>query len=110
MTAIEKQFHQAMLSIYERARNECNYNATYFLRMVHERGGVVAAKSLLAGSVPQYGLGRLWECHRLDLSVEAHVLKPEFRTLFTCQERAEARRRLKEYRYDAPWDQCEELR
>lgn len=107
MTDLEKQFHQVMLSIYERARDECNYNATYFVRMVHERGGLGAAKHLLASRAPQYGLGKLWELGRLELSVEAHALKPEFAPLFAPHERTEARRRLKEYRYTAPWDQTE---
>ncbi len=36
----------------------------------------------------------LWECGCLDLTVEAHVLKPEFTGLFTDEEIGVARSRL----------------
>ena len=36
------------------------------------------------------GLTTLWECDRLDLSVEAKVLWPEFERLFSPNERAVA--------------------
>ena len=47
-------------------------------------------------------LGRfttLWELKRLDLSVEAYVLRSEYAPLFTKEERGVARARLKEYGY-----------
>ena len=39
----------------------------------------------------------LWELKRLDLSVEAFVLRSEYAPLFTEEERGIARARLKEY-------------
>jgi hypothetical protein len=36
---MKEQFHQEMLSVYERAKSECNYSATRFLQMVVEQGG-----------------------------------------------------------------------
>ena len=41
----------------------------------------------------------LWEHHRYDLSVEAHVLKPEYEGMFTDEERRICRERLKEFGY-----------
>jgi hypothetical protein len=99
MTDLEKKFHQAMLDIYEIAKCECNYNATYFLRMVVDYGGLQAARRLLATDKPSDGFTALWMCRRLDLSVEAVVLKPEFVPLFTDAEREIARNRLAEYGY-----------
>lgn len=94
------RFHQAMLAIYEKAKNECGgYRATYFLRMVQEHGGVQAARKLLAGPQAQEGLFKLWDCRRLDISMEALVLAPEWRPLLSEQERAIARKRLEQLGY-----------
>lgn len=43
------------------------------------------------------GSPRIWAAGRLDLTVEARVLKPEYAGLFTDEERRIARRRLDEY-------------
>jgi hypothetical protein len=99
MTDLEMRFHDAMIAIYEIAKREYRYNATRFLQMVSEQGGLAAARTLLATSAPSEGFTMLWECGRLDLTVEANVLKTEFATLFTEEEKAVARRRLAEYGY-----------
>ena len=46
-TSLEQEFHRAMINIYERAKNEANYKATYFLRMVADHGGVETANILI---------------------------------------------------------------
>ena len=94
-----KQFHQAMIEIYTAALDECRYRPTRFLQMVTEHGGVEAAKILINAQGPSDGFTRLWECERLDLTVEAHAIKPEFAKLFTEEERQKARSRLEEYGY-----------
>lgn len=99
MANIEVRFHSAMLNIYEEAKSQCNYNATYFHRMVSEMGGLEAAKQLLSTDAPQYGFTKLWECGRLDISVEYLVLKDEFKSLFTKEELKTAKRRLEDYGY-----------
>lgn len=98
MTDLAKEFENAMLDIYEQAAR-LNYRATYFLRMVHERGGVGAAKHLLAGNGTQTGLFRLAELKRLDLSMEALVIQDKYAPLFTTEEIATAHRRLKDLNY-----------
>ena len=45
------------------------------------------------------GFAKLWELGRLDLSVEALVLKDEYKELFSDQEREACRSRLKEYNF-----------
>jgi hypothetical protein len=90
-------FQQSMIAIYKTAKRELGYNAIRFLQMVIDRGGVEAAKQLLNAPVVSDGFTTLWEHHRLDLSVEAHVLKDEFAPLFTDAERRTARQRLAEY-------------
>ena len=97
---LEGRFHQAMVRVYERARDEANYNARYFIQMVSESGGLGAARRLLASPAPAQGFTSLWEAGRLDLSVEATVLEPEYSSLFSSQELRVARRRLREYGFE----------
>ena len=97
MNDLEKQFHRAMVGIYETAKHELGYNATYLLRMISDYGGLEAAKRLLATDKPSEGFGTLLLHERLDLSVEAHVVKPEFAELFTADEIEIAENRLEQY-------------
>ena len=96
MNDLEKQFHQAMVNIYVTAKRECNYTATVFIGMVSKHGGLEAARRLLATDKPSDGFGTLLLHQRLDLSLEAHVIKPKFAELFTPEEIETARNRLEE--------------
>jgi len=93
-----------MLRLYETARDELQYNATYFKRMLAEYGGLEAAHRLLRPGSPSEGFTTLWERQRLDLTVEAHVLDPEFEHLFSDEELATARSRLADHGYVVPND------
>jgi len=97
---LERRFHQAMVSIYERARSETGYVATRFLQMIAELGGVQTARRLITSDAPSDGFTTLWEKRRLDLTVEAHATRPEFRELFTADELRAAERRLQDYGFD----------
>jgi hypothetical protein len=88
-----------MLGIFERAKDECDFQPIRFLQMVHDHGGVETAKRLLAQSEVQAGLMTLWDCGRLDLSMEALVIKPKFQPLFTEEEITIARERLEAVDY-----------
>ena len=89
-----------MLRLYEEAK-EIEYNATRFLNMFYEFGGVATVKRLLAEEkYIQEGIIKLWELGRLDLSAEALVLKPEYKDLFTEAELAIAKKRLRELNYN----------
>jgi hypothetical protein len=91
---LERQFDKAMISIYERALIECRYKATRFLQMIHENGGFQTAKTLLHTPGLQYGFEALWEYGRLDLTMEALILKPPWNKFFTDEEKGIARERL----------------
>lgn len=93
MAKLEDEFHLAMLQIYHNAKKYCDYNPTRFYQMVNENGGLVTAKALLSSQEPQAGLTTLWECERLDLSMEALVIDPQF----SEEERVTARERLVAY-------------
>lgn len=94
---IERSFHRAMIGIYETAKRELGYNATRFLQMVSEQGGLAAARQLLWSDTPFDGFTTLWEHRRLDLTVEDHVLHAEFASLFSDADREQALARLKKY-------------
>ena len=86
-----------MVSIYERAKAEVGYTPTYFLRMLSELGPLETARKLLHDPTVSDGFANLWDRGRLDLTVEALVLRPEFSSLFTDQELDRARGRLKQF-------------
>ena len=98
-TETESQFNEAMLNIYRRAKAEAGYDATRFLSMVVEHGGLETARYLLHAATVSEGYTALWERKRLDLTVEALILRPEWQVLFSDVERRIAVNRLREYRY-----------
>lgn len=96
---LELLFDTAMFDIYRRAKAEAGYNATRYLQMLDEHRGLGTARILLHANTVSEGYTALWERGRLDLTVEALVLKPEYASLFTDEERAIAQRRLTDYGY-----------
>jgi len=99
MQDLMNRFHSEMINIYHSAK-KYKYNAAYFIQMVSERGGYGAAKQLIHTNMPSEGFIQLWKLGQLCLSVEAHVIKPEYKALFTDEERQICIDRLKEYGYD----------
>ena len=82
-TILEGQFHEAMLAIYVTAKREAGYNATRFLAMLNDHGGVKTAGLLLDAPTVSDGYTALWERQRLELTVEAVILDNErFHSLF----------------------------
>jgi hypothetical protein len=63
------------------SQTRLNYDATRFLQMISEQGGLATARQVLWSDQPSEGFTTLWLRHRLDLTVEAHVLHEEFATL-----------------------------
>lgn len=101
MDSIEKAFHSEMIDIYMRAKAEAGYNATRFLAMVNEHGGLETARILLNAKEVSEGYTALWEKGRFDLTVEAVMLEPAWASLFTPTERLIAVRRLKQYGFQS---------
>lgn len=90
---LEAEFHQAMLDVYEVAAKH-RYYANRFKQLVGNRGGVEAARLLLAREEITTGLMELQKLDLLNHSVEATVLQERFRSLFTEAGRQKVRRRL----------------
>ena len=95
----EERFDTAMMNIYHRARKEAGYNATRYLQMLHDDRGLATAQFLINSTKVSDGYTALWERKRLDLTVEALVLDPEWKELFTDEELKLARKRLDQYGY-----------
>lgn len=98
-SADEEDFDSAMRALYRRAKDEAGYTASYFLSMLAEHGALETARRLLAASSISDGFTALWERQRLDLTVEALALQPDFQSLFTDEELQIARRRLEQFGY-----------
>ena len=96
---LEKEFYKDIKEIYRRADKECNYRPTKFLQMLSNHGGVGAARILIDSPGGTEGFTRLWELGRLDLSVEALVIKDKYKDLFTRAEIDKCIRVLEEYKY-----------
>ncbi len=113
VSALELRFHDAMLDIFKFAGEATRkraadgstirgYWASYFLRGVRNHGGPDYARQLLRADGISDGFQRLTDESRLDLTVEALVLQPEFSSLFTDDERAAAASRLAGAGYQPP--------
>jgi hypothetical protein len=92
-------FHQDMLDGCQTLK-KLGYWPGYFHREVANIGGVQTVHNLLAKSDTSDGFSTLWGLDRLDLAVEAFVLLPWYACLFSDEERATARRRLENVRFD----------
>lgn len=110
VSPLELRFHDAMLDVFRlageatrRTRSDGTiargYWASYFLRGVRNHGGPDYAHQLLRKEGATDGFQRLKEEGRLDLTMEALVLRPEYAELFTDEERRVAAHRLAEAGY-----------
>ena len=100
MGSLDNKFNEDMKNIYFTAKRDIGYTATRFMQLVSQKGGLLAAKQLIAKEGGTYGFEVLWENKRLDLSVEALVLKLEYEPLFSDNERKLCRDRLVKFGYD----------
>ena len=100
MMTLEQQFESHILQQHQIAKDETGYKAPLFKRMVIEKGALQTAKDLLVGKNKiSEGLVQLVLHKRLDLSLEANVIKPEWQSLFSDEELKTAIKRLKELNY-----------
>ncbi len=97
-----------MLAIYDKAGDLPDpYRPTRFKKMVQDYGGKEAADRLLASSETPVGLGKLFvhangDYEALKISMEYLVLSDPWKTLFTEEQLAVARKRLKDMKVPFP--------
>jgi very-short-patch-repair endonuclease len=93
LATLTRDFGRRILRDLQLVR-EAGYRPGYLRRMVTQYGGLTTAKQILATEKVHEGLSALWEMGLLQHSVEAAVLDPAFKELFSDDERERARRRL----------------
>ena len=93
---LEEQFHKRMLSLCQEAARVVNF-PTILSRRIQKHGGVEAARRTVQDMTPTFE--KLWEAKRLDLTVEAVVLDPQWAELFAPEDLAIARQRLVDVGY-----------
>lgn len=94
-----EELDAAMLAGYKKAGEETGYWGNYFLRSIRQHGGLATARRMLrkrmrSVSEQTKGFHALIDAGRVDLTLESLVLQPQFKSLFTKEEIAEAKRRL----------------
>lgn len=95
---------RALIESYKRAHSEAGYHAPWFAEMIHDRFGYDTATYLIRSTQPSKGFTNLWERKRLDLTVEALIIRPEWAPLFSEDDLQRAHKRLLEYHYTPPPD------
>jgi 5-methylcytosine-specific restriction protein A len=97
------RFHKMALRVYEEGKRATGYRGTRYLQKVRRDGGLGATKSWLNPAkrheAPKGGFLKLVDAGRLDLSLEAQVIKRRWASLFTKDELDVARNRLARYGY-----------
>jgi hypothetical protein len=101
MTEQEKAFYAALMDVTRQCQR-LGYNPGYTIQMIEKLGPVGTCKRILGNPESLDGLTRLWELKRLDLTMEALVLRPEFASVFTEDELVVARERLTKVGYSIP--------
>lgn len=99
---LKHKFNAEMFHIYEKAKTECKYNATRFLKMLNEHGGIQTAKTLIHSKNITLGLSKLWELKRLDLTVEALIVENDWGDIFSKEEIEIAKEQLERFNYKFP--------
>jgi hypothetical protein len=92
---LEREF-QSAVSI---CIGQYGYRPSYFLQMLGNYGPVDTAIRLITAPKFHEGFIRLWELRRLDLTVEAIILRNPYNQLFTKEVLEKARERLEQLGY-----------
>jgi len=97
--SLEDDLTDALVVGYQRSGDEVGYWGRRYIQAVRRNGGLATAKRMLKprSTGQRTGLDALLEAERPDLTLEAIILQPPFRDLFTDEERAVAAERLGEY-------------
>ena len=92
---LENKFNAEVLESIERMKKEV-YTPTRFIRMLHQHNdNAVEAVQKLVIKGSTLGMEKLWYSGKLNLSVEAIVIKPEYQDLFPEEIVDTCKRKLK---------------
>lgn len=93
---LEREFQRAVSICID----QYGYRPSYFLQMLGNYGPMDTAIKLVTAPKFHEGFTRLWELRRLDLTVEAIILRNPFNQLFTKEVLEKAIKRLKQLGYN----------
>jgi 5-methylcytosine-specific restriction enzyme A len=101
--SLEDELTDALIEAYRRGGEETGYWGRRFLQAVRRNGGLATAKRMLKPRNPgqRAGLDALLNANRPDLTMEAVLIQPRFRPLFSERELRVAADRLGEYGKEA---------
>jgi hypothetical protein len=106
MSSLEDEFKAEMLANDDKARRlDPPCRSRHILRKIAELGAVETARELLDRTDPASGFNDLYASggpDALKLSIEYLALRPRFCSLFTSEQLAFAKERLKEHRCVIP--------
>lgn len=97
----ERRFESELRRNVDQARKELRYPATIFVSELEKHGAFKAAQRLLERS-PTDGFTTLLLARRLDLSLEAVAIKPEWRRFFNPALISRIEKLLKESDFEVP--------
>jgi hypothetical protein len=91
---LEGQFDEAVDDLYQQWLG-IGHRATRFRQMLNRYGALISVKKLLYKTGIPFGFNKLSSLGSLDLTIETLILKNPWDKLFSDDERAIARQRLK---------------
>ena len=103
MNTLERELKGAFQDAHSTAKSDLGFGMPMLLKMVGERGPTDAARRILPQLTDMFT--KLFERNRLDLSVEAIILREAFRPLFTEDELRLASDRLRASSYPLAEDE-----
>jgi len=83
--ALEKKLYDELIQNAKECK-KLGYNPMDFLEMLHQLGVLGTARKLINAPTVSSGYSKLFELGRLDLTLEAVMLKPDYSELLTADE------------------------
>ena len=96
---IEDDFKNELLKAVDICINLYRYRPSYYLQMLDNYGAMGTAIKLVTAAKFHEGFTKLWEFGRLDLTVEAIMLRSPYRQLFSKEVLDKASERLRALGY-----------
>ena len=96
---LEVQLEQELLNACQLCHKNYGYHPARFLQMLKENGPVLTAIKLVMDKSFHEGFTKMWEFGRLDLTLEAIILREPYCQLFNEEVIERARERLSELGY-----------
>ena len=98
-TILQNKFNEEVFESIEKIKKEV-YVPTRFIRMLHQwNNNAVEVAQRVATKNATIGIEKLYEKGRLDLSMEALIIQPEYKELFSPQIISNCLRKLRSLGY-----------